>query len=88
MTDTRDYIDRSRSLAEKLTGESSPEQIDESLVPHFALYSARRRAEILDSIDAAPKSDVEEEDARAAFDKVILRRRLGEVHEQLRKAAR
>jgi hypothetical protein len=88
MTDERDYIDKTRNYTQKLTGESSLEALDEMIPSQFALYGLRKRAAILDAIDAAPKDDIDEEGARAAFDKEMLRRHLGEVHETLRKAGR
>jgi hypothetical protein len=88
MADERDYIDQTRSYAGKVTG-GSPETVDAMMPSQFALYGLRKRAAILDAIDAAPQGDLEEEaEMRAAFEKVELRRRLGEVHETLRKAGR
>ena len=54
----------------------------------FALYGVRKRAAILDAIDAAPKGELDEEEMRSAFDKAELRHRLGEVHEALLKVGR
>jgi hypothetical protein len=86
-TDNRDYLDRTRSYAQKVTG-SSREAADEMMPRQFAVYGLRKRAAILDSIDASMTGDLEEEEARGALEKVELRRQLGEIHEQLRKAGR
>jgi hypothetical protein len=84
----RDYIDRSRSLAEKLSGES-PDEVDEHMPSTFALYSARRRSEILESIEAStPTGELELEDLDKAMRKADLRKRLEEVHAQLRRINR
>jgi hypothetical protein len=88
MTDDRDYLDKTRSYTQKITG-GSREAVDELMPAQFALYGLRKRAAILDAIDAAPQGDLEEEaEMRAAFDKAQLRNQLGEIHEQLRKAGR
>jgi hypothetical protein len=87
MKDERDYLDKTRSYAQKITGDS-PETVDEMMPAQFVLYGLRKRSLILDSIDASMTGDLGEEEAHAALEKVELRRRLGEVHEQLRKAGR
>jgi hypothetical protein len=87
MTDDRDYLDKTRSYAQKVTGDS-PETVDEVMPARFMLYGLRKRAAILDSIDAAPRGDLDIEEAREAFDKAELRHRLGEIHDALRKAGR
>src|SRR3974390_1988562 len=84
-TDDRDYIDKTRNYTQKLTGESSLETLDEMIPSQFALYGLRKRAAILDAIDAAPQGDLDEEEMRAAFDKAQLRHQLGEIHDALRK---
>jgi hypothetical protein len=83
----RDYIDRTRSLAEKLSGESTDE-VDENLPTVFALYGARKRAEILESIDASTPDELGLEDADEALRKAELRRRLHDVNNHLRKINR
>lgn len=91
MTDDRNYIDRARSLAEKLTGETR-EQVDAELPIKFALHGLERRAQILDEIDRTmPNGEIDELDhaqVRDEFDKLQLRHRLYEIHETLRKAGR
>jgi hypothetical protein len=87
MTDNRDYLDRSRSYTQKITG-GSQEAAHELMPAQFVLYGLRKRAAILDAIDAAPQDELDIEEAREAFDKAELRHRLGEIHDALRKAGR
>jgi hypothetical protein len=83
----RDFLDRTRSIAEKMTG-NSVEECDAELSSRFALYGPRKRAEILESIDAGMTGELDEEDIRNALSKAELRRELGETHAKLRKMGR
>jgi hypothetical protein len=84
-----DYIDKSRAYAHKLTGESD-ERIDANLPAHFAMYGPRRRAQILQEIDASAPEEVgfDEPSLRKAADRAELVRNLNLTHERLRRVGR
>jgi hypothetical protein len=88
MADERDYLDKSRDLAGHMTGETRDE-INDLMPARFALYGLHKRASILDAIDSSTaKGDMEIEDLRGAMEKADLRRRLGDIHNQLRSRGR
>lgn len=87
MADERNFIDRSQSMAEKMTGK--PASVDD-MVSEFSKYSLERRASALDAIDADLSSDepLRMEDLRKQVKILNHRRALGAAHEALRRAGR
>jgi hypothetical protein len=86
--DQRDYFERTRSLAGHKTGESA-EQIDAAMPGRFAMYGLSKRSAILDEIDrTTPTGEMQIEDLRKNMERADLRRRLGEIHAQLRSRGR
>jgi hypothetical protein len=87
MADERDYLERSQSNAQKLIGRRMS---DDELANNFILYGLKKRAGILEAMDAEPKDETvfEETAMRAALDRAIRRERLGDIHEALRKTGR
>ena len=85
--DDRDFLERSDSVTEKLNGE--PASINE-IADHFALYGLRKRAEALESIDAELRGEIGSgsHSLRRHAELMTLRRKMGRVHEALRKAKR
>jgi hypothetical protein len=83
--DTRDFIERTQSLAEKRTGQRLSE---DELAVGFSLYGPEKRVHILDTMDIDQQGELSIGDARDALGKFKVRQRLGAVHEALRKAGR
>jgi hypothetical protein len=83
-----DYFDATRRLASHKTGETV-EQIDSAMPGRFALYGLDKRSQILAEIDrTTPTGELPIEELESAMWKADLRRRLGEMHDALRKAGR
>jgi len=85
--DDRDLIERAQSEAEKLHDE--PMSI-EGMVDDFALYGLRKRAAALENIDAELRSEIGSgsHNLRRHAQLMALRKKMGGVHEALRKAKR
>jgi hypothetical protein len=85
--DDRDFIERADSATEKLYGQSaSADQIAED----FALYGLRKRAAALEEIDLELRGEIESgsHNLRRRAQLMALRRKMGGVHQALRKAKR
>ncbi|QIP08544.1 hypothetical protein [Bradyrhizobium symbiodeficiens] len=85
--DNRDFIERAESITGNLYGEPmSPERIAEN----FALYGLKKRAAALERFDAELGGDIDSSphSLRKRVQLVDLRRRMGSLHEALRKARR
>ena len=85
--DDRDFIERTDSVTEKLYGQpASAEQIAEN----FALYGLKKRAEALEGIDFELRGEIESgsHNLRRRVQLMALRRKIGGVHDALRKARR
>ena len=83
----RDFIERAQSITGNLYGEPmSPERIAEN----FALYGLKKRAAALERFDAELGGDIDSSphSLRSRIRLVDLRRRMGDLHEALRKAKR
>ena len=81
-----DYITRTKNLQKLATGE---EPTVDDIAGKFALHGLRARVDILHAMDNEPQPDLlEENEIRAALERVEIRRRLGEVHEMLRRGNR
>ncbi|WP_439369549.1 hypothetical protein [Bradyrhizobium sp. DASA03120] len=85
--DQRDFVERAESITGNLYGEPmSPKRIAEN----FALYGLKKRVAALERFDAelAGEIDSSPHSLRKRVRLVDLRRRMGDVHEALRKAKR
>ena len=83
----RDFIDRAKSITRNLYGEPlTPDKMTEN----FALYGLRKRAAALDRFDSELHADVDSgvHNLRRRVQLMELRRRMGAVHDALRKAKR
>jgi len=87
MPDDRDFIERADSVAEKLHGE--PMTTNE-IAKNFALYGLQKRAEALERFDTELQGEIDSSphSLRRRVQLMALRKRMGGVHEALRKARR
>jgi hypothetical protein len=85
--DNRDFIDRMESVSEKLYGK--PVTIDQT-ADNFALYDLKKRAAALERFDAELCGEIDSSPhrLRRRVQLMALRRKMGGVHEALRKAKR
>jgi hypothetical protein len=85
--DDRDFVERTEAIAEKLYGQPLP--IDK-VADHFALYGLNKRIAALEDLDAELRSEVNSgpHSLRRRVQLMQLRRKMGGVHEALRKAKR
>lgn len=85
--DQRDFIERAESISSNLYGEPmSTERIAEN----FALYGLKKRVAALERFDAELRGEIDSSphSLRKRVQLVDLRRRMGSLHEALRKAKR
>lgn len=83
----RKFIERADSITGNLYGEPmSPDRIAEN----FALYGLKKRVAALERFDAELSDDIDSSphSLRKRVQLVDLRRRMGSLHEALRKARR
>ena len=85
--DDRDFIEQAQSLTDKLYGK--PASTDK-IADNFALYGLKKRASTLEDIDAELRGDIDSgpHNLRRRVQLMTLRRKMGGVHEALRKAKR
>lgn len=85
--DDRDFIDRARSITGNLYGEPMSA---ERIVENFALYGLKKRVAALDKFDSELRGEIESSshDLRRRLQLIGLRRRMGDLHDALRKAGR
>ena len=85
--DDRDFIGRANSVAEKLHGE--PMSFDE-ISENFSLYGLGRRAAALERFDTELRGEIDSSphSLRRRVQLMALRKKMGGVHEALRKARR
>jgi hypothetical protein len=85
--DDRDLIERSESTTSKLYG--TPASVDQ-IADNFALYGLKKRAAALESLDAELRDEIDSgsHSLRRRVQLMALRRKIGGVHEALRKAKR
>lgn len=85
--DDRDFIGRANSVAEKLHGE--PMTTDE-IANNFALFGLQKRTAALERFDSELRSEVDSSphSLRRRVQLMALRRKMGGVHEALRRARR
>lgn len=83
----RDFIDRAQSVTKNLYGEPLT---PDGMAKNFALYGLRKRAAALDTYDSELRDDVDSgaHNLRRRVELMELRRKLGAVHNALRKAKR
>ena len=87
MSDDRNFIERAESISANLYGDPmSTERIAEN----FALYGLKKRVTALERFDAELQGDIDSSphSLRKRVQLVDLRRRMGDLHEALRKARR
>ena len=85
--DNRDFIERADSASEKISGK--PMNVEE-LADDFALYGLKKRAAALESFDAELRGEIgsSSHSLRRRVQLMALRKKMGGVHEALRKANR
>jgi hypothetical protein len=85
--DDRDFIERAESITEKLNGQPMP--IDQ-IADNFALYGLRKRAAALEDFDAELRGEIDSgsHSLRRQVQLMALRKKMGGVHQALRKAKR
>jgi hypothetical protein len=86
-SDNRDMIERAESINEKLYGE--PTSVDD-ISDNFALFGLKNRVAALEKFDSELRSEIDSSphSLRRRVHLVELRRKMGDVHEALRKAKR
>ena len=85
--DDRDFIERADSMHGKLYGKSA--SIDQ-IADDFALYGLKKRAATLEDFDAELRGEIDSgsHSLRRRVQLMTLRKKMGGVHEALRKAKR
>jgi hypothetical protein len=85
--DDRDFIARAESISTNLYGEPMSQ---ERMAENFALYGLQKRAVALERFDAGLREEIDSSphSLRRRAQLVALRRRMGGLHEALRKAGR
>ena len=85
--DDRDFIERAESASEKLHGQ--PSDLNKT-VENFALYGLKKRATMLENFDAELRGEIGSgsHSLRRHAQLMVLRKKMGGVHEALRKAKR
>jgi len=85
--DDRDFIERAESLTDKLYGK--PASIDQ-IADNFAIYGVKKRASTLEDIDVELRGEIDSgpHNLRRRVQLMTLRRKMGGVHDALRKAKR
>jgi hypothetical protein len=87
MQDNRDLIERAEAAAEKLQGES---MTTGEIATNFALYGLQKRAEALERFDSELRGEIDSSPhtLRRRVQLMALRKKMGGIHEALRKARR
>ena len=85
--DDRDFLERAGSVTEKLYGEPIP--IDQ-IANNFALYGLQKRADALENFDTELRGEIDSgsHSLRRRVQLMALRKKMGNVHQALRKAKR
>jgi hypothetical protein len=85
--DDRDFIERANSVAEKIHGEP---MATEEIANSFALLGLQKRAAALEKFDTELRGEIDSgpHNLRRRVQLMALRRKMGGVHEALRKARR
>jgi hypothetical protein len=87
MNDERDFVERTESASEKLYGK--PINLDQ-MADDFALYGLKKRAATLETIDNELRDEIDSspQNLRRRAQLMTLRKKMGGLHEALRKAKR
>jgi hypothetical protein len=85
--DDRDFIERADSVSEKLHGEP---MTTEEIANNFALFGLLKRTAALEKFDTELRDEVDSgaHSLRRRVQLMALRKKMGGVHEALRKAKR
>jgi hypothetical protein len=85
--DDRDFIGRANSAAEKLHGEP---MTTEEIANNFALFGLQKRTAALERFDSELRGEIDSSphSLRRRVQLMALRRKMGGVHEALRRARR
>jgi hypothetical protein len=85
--DDQDFIGRMQSVTEKIDGQPMPV---EEMAEYFALYGLKKRAAALENFDAELRGEIDSgsHNLRRRVQLMELRKKMGRVHEALRKAKR
>jgi hypothetical protein len=85
--DDRDFIERASSVAEKLHGEP---MTTEEIANNFALFGLQKRTAALEKFDTELRGEIDSgpHALRRRVQLMALRKKMGGVHEALRKARR
>lgn len=85
--DDRDFVERTESVTEKLYGQPLP--IDK-VADNFALYGLKKRVAALENFDSELRGEIDSSphSLRRRVRLMELRRKMGGVHDALRKAKR
>jgi hypothetical protein len=83
----RDFIGRANSVAEKLHGEA---MTNEEIASNFALFGLQKRTAALERFDSELRGGIDSSphSLRRRVQLMALRKKMGGVHEALRKARR
>lgn len=85
--DTRDFIERADSVAVRLHGEPLAA---EEIAKNFALYGLQKRTIALEKFDSELRGEIDSSshNLRRRVQLMALRKKMGGVHDALRKAKR
>jgi len=85
--DDRDFIERANSVAEKIHGDP---MTTEEIANSFALFGLQKRAAALEKFDTELRGEIDSSphNLRRRVQLMALRKKMGGVHEALRKASR
>ena len=85
--DDRDFVERAQSTTEKLYG--NPVAVGQ-MADNFALYGLKKRVDALENVDAELRGEIDSSphSLRQRVQLMSLRRKMGGVHDALRKARR
>ena len=85
--DERDLIEKSDSITKKIYGESMP--VDD-IADNFVLYGLNKRVAALEKFDSELRGEIDSSphSLRRRVQLMELRRKMGGVHDALRKARR
>jgi|GEM_PF-1248294 len=83
----RDFLERAESISENLYGEPMS---SERIAENFALYGLKKRVVALERFDSELRGQIDSSPhaLRRHAQMIDLRRRMGDVHDALRKAKR
>jgi hypothetical protein len=85
--DDRDFLERVESLTTKLDGQPATAN---QIADNFALYGLKKRVAALDNLDVELRGELDSSphSLRRRVQLMALRRKMGDIHDALRKAKR